>query len=442
MPAFSAASAFSLAFFLLALAFIHLSFAFPMSVWPPPCSTFFHSTTAALRAVKTVSSRAVIYDITFQINLSLMYVLTLRLCRHRDQPRPSDPWHRSRLDRIRHLLAGDGDGGRRRPLRASVRALHFLSPSPGKRLVLRRRVSADWWLNDLGRVDGHQYDGLEARESRPSGAACDVRDHRDRVPVGVGGVRRPHRTRCHIATACLRLERSARRRARADAVLRDAARHRLFLVDAGLYRVLHTRAAGRRWAPLQRYPGAAHLHHVPALCNSRRDASPPGRSRARIRIQIRPIVSDLSRLVTDAGYRLFDVGQSGDRRPRPRRSRAVRMASGAPLGRADDARGRIVARDARPGWFRRARQYELWHECDDPQYRLDPRPFSSDLRRHGRDHVFRHRLRDVAADYRQAVAFQASRVLAALGLVLGHADHHDPLAYRRPDGAAAAGGDV
>ena len=44
--------------------------------------------------------------------------------------------------------------------------------------------------------------------------------------------------------------------------LMDAARHRLFLADPGLHRVLHDGAARGRRAPLQRHDGPPHLHSV------------------------------------------------------------------------------------------------------------------------------------------------------------------------------------
>ena len=89
---------------------------------------------------------------------------------------------------------------------------------------------------------------------------------------GPGRRRRRTRTRRHIAAAGFRLERSDRRRAGTDPVLGDAACDRLFLADAGLYRLLYAGAAGRRRAALQRYDGAAHLHHVPRVFASCRDA--------------------------------------------------------------------------------------------------------------------------------------------------------------------------
>ena len=52
----------------------------------------------------------------------------------------------------------------------------------------------------------------------------------------------------------------------------------------------------------------------------------------------------------------------------------------------------LGVRHARLRRFRRAHQHGLRHECDGPQHLLGHRAFPSDLRRLGRDHVFRHRL--------------------------------------------------
>ena len=70
----------------------------------------------------------------------------------------------------------------------------------------------------------------------------------------------------------------------------------------------------------------------------------------------------------------------------------VRLDRGAAVGSPHGARGRSVVRDARLRWFRRAHQYGLRHERDDPQHILGHGAFPSHLRRLGRHHVFRHRL--------------------------------------------------
>jgi len=76
----------------------------------------------------------------------------------------------------------------------------------------------------------------------------------------------------------------------------DQACHRLFLADAGLYRVLYAGGRGGGWEALQRHDGAAHLHHVPGVLAARRHAPSLGRPGAWLGFQVRPIFPDLSGL--------------------------------------------------------------------------------------------------------------------------------------------------
>ncbi len=73
---------------------------------------------------------------------------------------------------------------------------------------------------------------------------------------------------------------------RAHPVLGDVARHRVFLADAGVYRLLHAGAAGGGRAALQRYDGAAHLHHVPRILAAGRDAPSLHGPRTRVGLQV------------------------------------------------------------------------------------------------------------------------------------------------------------
>ncbi len=83
-------------------------------------------------------------------------------------------------------LIGTRDGGGCCARRSRVGAIHFLSAAAGERLVLWRRVPAHRRLDDLGRADDLQHDSLEARQSGPTRAARDVRDHGDGASFGRG----------------------------------------------------------------------------------------------------------------------------------------------------------------------------------------------------------------------------------------------------------------
>ena len=76
----------------------------------------------------------------------------------------------------------------------------------------------------------------------------------------------------------------------------------------------------------------------------------------------------------------------------------ARIAVGSPDG-AGDRSGLFHAVVRRR---RRSDKHELRHERDDPQHVVGHRSFPSDLRRHGRHHVFRDRLRDLAGADRKA----------------------------------------
>ena len=81
-------------------------------------------------------------------------------------------------------------------------------------------------------------------------------------------------------------------------------------------------------------------------------------------------------------------------------TRRVRLADGAALAEPDDAGDRVLVRDARLRRRRRADQHELSARCQHPQHAVDHRPLPPDLRRRDRHHVFRDRLRPVAASHR------------------------------------------
>ena len=76
---------------------------------------------------------------------------------------------------------------------------------------------------------------------------------------------------------------------------------------------------------------------------------------------------------------------------------AFGWVSGAAVGQPDHAGGRVLLRHAGLRRRRRPDQHELSARHDHPQHAVDHRPLPPDLRRRDRDHVFRDRLRSVAA---------------------------------------------
>src|SRR4029079_11831011 len=229
-----------------------------------------------------------------------------------------------------------------------------------------------------------------------------------------------------------------RRGTGAHIVLGNAARHRLFLVDAGIHRVLHDAPPGGRRSTLQRHHGPAHVHHVYHILGASRNASPLRRSGAWRGNEVFAVVPDLLCRPADAADGLLDLRQPGNSRTCTRRKRPPGLDSGIAVGRANGARNRAVAGDARPRRIRRAHQHGLRHELHDSQYLMGDGAFPYDFRRRRRDHVFRYRLRDVAAHHGKAAAVQGLGALAALAVVRRHDDRLDPMAHHWLDGPAAS----
>jgi len=223
---------------------------------------------AAYYASVTLHGTAMAYVVT------TFFTMGFWLCRGCDEPRSSDSRRDGLLDWIRHLPGRHGDGGCHDSLRPGLGALYLLPAADGERLVLRGRVPAHRRLNDLGRGNDPQHDGVEKRDN--PGALSRFRCSPSPRPQYCGrgpatgvllelvGILLP---------AGLRLERSDRRRIGAYSVFRDPARHRLFLADAGLYCLLYAGTVGCRRADVQRHHGAARLHYATRLFASRRDAS-------------------------------------------------------------------------------------------------------------------------------------------------------------------------
>src|SRR6516165_3382780 len=138
----------------------------------------------------------------------------------------------------------------------------------------------------LVRADACCDAGLEAGKPRPPRSARNVCHRRQRRHVAVDHGRRGGRAVVPGDPGGVRLGPDDRRRACTYAVLLDAPRHRLFLADPRLYRLLHHGAAGSRRPALQRHVGPPHLHSVPHLQPAGRDAPPADGSRARQRHQV------------------------------------------------------------------------------------------------------------------------------------------------------------
>jgi len=114
----------------------------------------------------------------------------------------------------------------------------FYPPPPGQRLVLFGRFVAGRRLDDLGRADDLQHGTWKRDNPRQTGAASDVRDHCD------GSLWAWTASGCNDRTPGRHPSNGPgpnyanQRRPRAHIILGDAARHRLFLVDASIYRLL------------------------------------------------------------------------------------------------------------------------------------------------------------------------------------------------------------
>ena len=116
------------------------------------------------------------------------------------------------------------------------------------------------------------------------------------------------------------------------------------------------------------------------------------------------------------------------------------MGEGAALAKSDHAGDRAVAGHARLRRRRRADQHELSARRQHPQHAVDHRAFPPDLRRRHRDHVFRDRLRSVAASDRPRARQFRADADPALAVVHRHDRHHVPVALCRHSRHAAPHG--
>ena len=206
--------------------------------------------------------------------------------------------------------------------RARLGALHLLSADGRQSLLLHRRRHGRGRLVDLGRADVDQHGGLEARQPGQAGAAGDVRQRRRRLSLGLDRGRRRARNHFPDPAGGARPALHHRCRPVARVLLLDAARHRLFLADADLHRLLHDLSAGDRRAPVQRRHGAHRLHPVRRSGDADRRASSLCRSAGRRRLQVHPVRLHGAGGAADPGDDLHDLRVRRDRRPAARRQRA------------------------------------------------------------------------------------------------------------------------
>ena len=179
----------------------------------------------------------------------------------------------------------DGDG----PGRAGPRlgALHLLSADDRQPLLLHRRRAGRGRLLDLGRADVDQ--SARSGSATIPASRCRWRcSPMSRAPISGAGPRSAPRSNCCSRSFPVALGLTSHDRCRAGArvLLLDAARDRLFLADADLYRLLHDRAARDRRPALQRRDGADRLHPVPGRGDADRHAPPLRRSAGRRRLQV------------------------------------------------------------------------------------------------------------------------------------------------------------
>ena len=368
-----------------------------------------------------------------------------RLCRGGDEPRAvlfaasTAAW----IGFV-NLPGRHGHGGRRHPLRRQASVLYTFYPP---------LLASGWYYGGAFLLIGGSMIWVVLMVVN---MAAWKRDNPGRpVPLAMFAItatailwawaasRRRARTRRHSAAAGLRLERSDRRRTRAHAVLGDAACDRLFLADAGLYRLLHAGAASGRRAALQRHDGAAYLHHVPRVLAARRDAP---------------------------SFRLIpstDRASSSSSPFSPFWSRCRRCSPSSRSAPAWRSPGGVRGGRGLLGWIAAL----PWHEpmvlaVGLSLVMLGLGGFGGLINMSYAMNSMIHNTSWVTAHFHLifggavvimyfAIAYEmwpritgkplrskASGALAALAVVLGHADHHDSLAHRRADGTTAAGRDI
>src|SRR5215471_3432121 len=335
---------------------------------------------------------------------------------------------------------GSRYGNRPRRPWAGLGALYLLSAADRQSVLLHRGRPRSRRLVGLGRADVDQHVSMEAGQPRRAGAVPDVRYGRRLLPLGMDRGWCGARIAVSDHPGGARVAQHNRRRVGARLLLVDIACHRLFLADAGLHRLLHDRTEGD-WRPaIQRYDGPDRLHPFPCCGDADRHSPRIRGSTDRFRFQIPALGVYGTRRVADSTDRVHDLRIGRDRRAVAGRQRCPRMARGAAVAQPHHARGCPVLRHAWLWRRRGADQYELSAQCHRPQHAMDHRPFPSDLRRRDRHHVFRDRLRHLAAFDRARAGQLRSDACSAVDLVPGHDRADLPVALGRHSRHAATDG--
>ena len=189
---------------------------------------------------------------------------------------------------------------------------------------------------------------LEARQSRRAGAArrCSPMS-RGRYLWGWTAVGAAIEMLFLILPVALGLTDDHRCRAGARVLLVDAARHRLFLADADLHRLLHDLSARDRRTALQR--SMARISFILFLVV----AMPIGMHHLFADPQVGAGFKFMHSVFTGAGLgadpadHVHDLRLGGNRRPAARRQGCVWLGHGAAVGQSDHAGDRVLVRHAR-----------------------------------------------------------------------------------------------
>ena len=322
------------------------------------------------------------------------------------------PYPHPRLGRLRprHRRRRHDDGDDRG--RHGDRAVHLLSADHREPLFLHRPRAGGGGLLDLVRADDPRHARLQARQSGRAGAARHVRDRGQCGDVAVDHRRGRRRAPVPGHPGGLRLEpRPSMSDCRARCSRGRCTRSSIsgcFPAYIAFYTMAPQAAGGRLyWDTMGRltfilfliYSLPVGMHHL---------FMDPQQSMAFKFLQM----SFTALVAAPTLLTVFTITASMEIAGRLRGGRGlVRLDRRAALGPADGARHRPGLLHAVVRRRRRAHQHELRHERHGPQHLVGDGAFPSHLRRHRGDHVFRHRLRDLADADRPFAGF-AARVSA------------------------------